>query len=177
MNLRFYHIKIIIVLIICAIPSATYAQVTASSDYAPQPYSSVAVRIDQDLQQNKISHQDALLYQFYSEFDPSKLPASYQRVESSQSQPIKCFTPAVVEYELSRKTLSKSTQNIINQYLTSAGSGDNQIYMSPSGKFKLYYTTDPNNPDAVPTADANNDGIPIMLSGQVNMLIQSTTRK
>ncbi len=161
MSLRNNHIKIIILLIIGAVvPLATHAQVTAQSDYAPQPYSSVAIRIDQDFQQNKISHQDALLYQFYSEFDPSKLPARYLKVESSQSQPVKCFTPAVVEYELSRKTLSKSTQNIINHYLTSAGSGDNQIYMSPSGKFKLYYTTDPSSPDAVPTADANNDGIP-----------------
>lgn len=160
MSLHKIHINIIIILVLGAVPLATHAQVTTSSDYTPQPYSSVARQINQDLQQNKINHDDALLYQFYSEFDPSKLPARYLRVESSQPEPVKCFTPTVVEYESMRKTLSKSTQNIINHYLTSAGSGDNQEYTSPSGKFKLYYTTDASNPDAVPATDDNKDGIP-----------------
>ena len=70
------------------------------------------------------------------------------------------FHSSVVDYQLTRNSLSKNTQNIINGYLSNAGSSDDQSYSSPSGKFTLMYTTDASNPDAVPTEDANSNGVP-----------------
>ena len=160
MNSYKLHIKIIIVLIVGLLPGVASAQVATPSDYMPQAYSPVGRQINQDLQNDKINVDDAYLYQFYSVFDPSKLPDRYMHLEGTQSEPLKCFTPTVVDYQLHRNSLTKNTQNIINDYLADAGSGDNQSYTSPSGKFRLLYTTDSGNPDAVPTEDDNSNGVP-----------------
>ena len=96
MSLYKLHIKIIITLIVGFLPGILSAQVITPSEYAPQPYSPLARQINQDLEHNKINRDDALLYQFYSVFDPSKLPDRYMHLEGTQSEPVKCFTPQLL---------------------------------------------------------------------------------
>lgn len=151
---------IFIAITFAALPLFAYAQNTTQGTEEPVPYSATARRIDQALQQNRISRDQALLYQFYSVFDPSKLPQQYAHIAGTKPQPVKCFTPVIAEYHRIRSTLSKNTQNIINHYLTAYGNEDDQSYTSPSGKFELYYTVDPDSRDAVPAADSDGNGIP-----------------
>ncbi len=104
---------------------------------------------------DKIDLNKKLLYQFYAGFNPEKLPAYFQ-IRASGMLPIKCGTPFVKEYLNKRPQLASRTVRKIENILSA--SQVQQQHQSRSGKFVIFYETSGTN--AVPTGDADNDGIP-----------------
>lgn len=78
----------------------------------------------------------------------------------SRSEPIKCLTPVVKHYEQLRPGLSEQARQLMDQKVYSRPLQDSTAdsLLSPSGKFKLKYTT--SGTDSVPATDHDNNGIP-----------------
>ncbi len=76
------------------------------------------------------------------------------------SEPIKCLTLVVKQYEQLRPGLSKEERQLMDQKIYSPPLQDSTAdsLISPSGKFKLKYTT--TGTDSVPATDRDSNGIP-----------------
>jgi hypothetical protein len=103
----------------------------------------------------ELTPEEALLYKFHYGFDQEKLPAAYR---PDSFAPLKNGTEIVWEYQSRRDDLSPSTVAVIDGYLARAG-GEKATYISPSGRFRLTYSTVGTN--AVPSTDTSPaNGIP-----------------
>ncbi|MEX0778947.1 MAG: MXAN_6640 family putative metalloprotease [Balneolales bacterium] len=108
--------------------------------------------IDRDVQSGRLTQEEGLVNKFYYAFEPEKLGAEYQRERGG----IKCLTPLLIEYDQQKELLSNSTNKKISTYLTTSAKVDS--ILSPSGQFKLLFTT--SGIDSVSVIDSNNSGIP-----------------
>ena len=135
----------------------------AQQDYDNQTHQRLRViqSIDRSAQRGEIRPETALLHKFYTAFNPHKLADSLSRKlqlsENRKHDHLKCVTPLVMEYHVQRSGLSKSATDEIETMLAGEGATD-QSYLSPSGRFEIFYTT--TGSSAVPTADSDNSGIP-----------------
>jgi len=113
-------------------------------------------QIEQALDAGAINHEQAIVEKFRALYAPEKLDPAFR---FSGNHSLKCFTPAIIEYEKLREKLSDDAVREIELLQQQAAANTTgQSYSSPSGRFIIHYETSGNN--AVPAADENNDGIP-----------------
>ncbi|SYZ73514.1 exported hypothetical protein [Candidatus Zixiibacteriota bacterium] len=118
----------------------------------------VADIIEKDYQAGQIDYENKIIYQLMSIRDPEKLPVQYKTsaISAAVSGPGKSATAIFREAWSNLKELSPDGQAKVSQYLTRPGGA--YAFDSPGGHFKLHY--DISGPNAVPTTDADADGIP-----------------
>lgn len=158
------HASFILILLLLLICSSAFAQQRNPQQRQVTEVPKAFQLINRDVSEGRISKENALLNKFYYVFDRKKLNPRYRREQmlsgNTASAPLKCFTPTIIEYKHLKTTLSKSTQQKLNGYLTTGISTDNRSYFSKSGNFEIFYTTIDSTGNAVPTTDSNNNGIP-----------------
>lgn len=117
---------------------------------------SVLSQIEDARSDGQLSTDQGLLYTFYALYDRERLPQSY-RVDGNA--PIKCGTPALMEFQQEKENLSPATVSEIerlSQRQTQQQSDETHI--SSSGNFAIHYDT--SGDDAPPQEDSNNSGVP-----------------
>ncbi|MGD8427456.1 MAG: T9SS type A sorting domain-containing protein [Balneolaceae bacterium] len=119
---------------------------------SPNP---VFQKIDQAYREGKLSLDQKVRYKIYAGKAPQKLPAEFK---SKNTLPLKCGTPAVTDFYRNKNQLSAATVTEIESELKPGHIQGSQTYQSPGGKFLVHYET--SGSDAVPSNDADNDGIP-----------------
>ncbi len=117
--------------------------------------------IESAYRNGKIGYSEATNYKVTAIFRPDSLPAVYR-----SNGIIKSATPIIMEARLNKHLLSPENQRILAKgrviILTDLyGSGVTlQSYASPEGLFRIHFTTDNTNGDAVPAGDTDGDGTP-----------------
>ncbi|SMO69818.1 T9SS type A sorting domain-containing protein [Gracilimonas mengyeensis] len=109
------------------------------------------LEVQQAFVRGDVDVNQAALQQFRLIFEPEASGIKHQ----------KCATPAFIFLKNHRDELSPQTLQKINALVksnTRSAADMQHNYISPSGKFDIYYDT--SGPDAVPTDDLNNNGIP-----------------
>jgi len=115
--------------------------------------------IDHAKNSGSITQEDALLQKFRAVFAPEKLNSAFQPEQPAQLKPLKCFTPALIEYRNLKNKLDQQIIAEINGYQnTIASTALSFTHTSPSGRFVISYDTTGSN--AVPTPDMNNNAVP-----------------
>ena len=108
--------------------------------------------INKAFEEGRLTLDQKILYQFYAQQQPQKLPESYR---SENHKPIKCGTPAHMDLYRNRDAVSPS---IAHKVKAGRSSRIPKEYQSRSGKFNiLYYTA---GDSAVSVRDDNNNSIP-----------------
>lgn len=113
--------------------------------------------IESALESGKITVEEALLYKFRTVFAPELLENAYQ---DDRSRKVKCLTPTLIDFYNLKAKLSQATISEIEGFMESTNLSQGQVatYISPSGKFSIEYQT--TGIHAVPSEDANINGIP-----------------
>ena len=117
--------------------------------------------IESAYRNGEIGYSEAANYKVTAIFRPDSLPAIYR-----SRGVIKSATPIIMEARLNKHLLSPENQRILAKgrvaILTELyGRGVTlQSYVSPEGRFRIHYTTDNTNGDAVLPGDSNADGTP-----------------
>lgn len=112
-------------------------------------------KIEQAYEEGVLSLDQKILYQFLAGVPSSTLPESYRE---SNAGPIKCGTPALMEYHRHRSELSPSTVTQMESMLRARDTQALETYRSASGRFQINYNT--SGEHAIPLQDANNNGTP-----------------
>jgi len=133
---------------------------SASSLYAQQqgshrPVNPVFQEIDQAYRKGKLNLEQRIQYKIFAIKDPQKLPAEFQ---FHNALPLKCGTPAFIDFYKHRRELSPATVSNIESEINPPRIQSAQTFTSPSGRFLIHYETSGN--DAVPSKDSNNNGTP-----------------
>lgn len=111
--------------------------------------------IKRNYEKGQLSLDQKVLYQFYAGKSPQHLPPAYQRTDN---KPIKCGTPARMDFHKYQSQLSAGTIARIKSMTADPEQLVTQSHLSASGRFQLNYSTSGEN--AVPAQDANNNGTP-----------------
>lgn len=112
-------------------------------------------QIDTDYRAGRLSVQQKVLYKLYAVNNPRKLPSQYRQQDSL---PIKCGTPAIMEYHNNRDHLSAAANREV-QSMMQVNMQATETYTSPEGWFDIKYET--TGQHAVPTEDTTGEsGIP-----------------
>lgn len=111
--------------------------------------------IRRDYKRGRLSLDQKVLYQFYTAKNIQQLPRQYQ---PSEDKPMKCGTPARMDFHKYRAQLSAGTVAQIESLNPYPSQHADESYHSASGRFQINYTT--SGEHAVPAGDANNNGIP-----------------
>jgi len=125
----------------------------------------------------EIDYQTALNYKLYAIFNKKKLPKAYQ-----SHVPIKSATPIILEAKQNRHLLFKENEFILQRPTDSSDEdyyGDGitvWTYDSPSGNFKIHYTEDNTNGDAVFGSDGDQGTIPQYVIDLASYLDNSWTQ-
>lgn len=98
---------------------------------------------------------ESLLQRIYTIHAPHLLRDEFAGIESPI---LKCFTPVMMEFERRRGELSLQNIQEIEILIQPQVTAATQQYISPSGKFILYYET--TGTHAVTLDDTNNSGVP-----------------
>ncbi|NWF89023.1 MAG: hypothetical protein HXY50_06115, partial [Ignavibacteriaceae bacterium] len=133
---------------------------------AASSYAQLFKQLDQAYAKGQITVDEMMLNKIYRLFEPSKVNKNYV---SEVTSAIKCGTEIITEYYNIKNNLNKSSVDIIENYL--ATDAELIDYISPEEYFKLSYTT--SGPDAVPSVDADYDGVPDFIENIANYLDQS----
>ncbi len=149
------NIHLLSALILCVLLFAGYSYTQVEHYHLNKPKAFIA--IENDLIQNKIDYQTALLEKFYFTLKKEKMNKKYLFEDESF---VKCGTPLVQEFYLNKNLLSASAVSEIEELLNRPfkKTQDTKTFISPSGIFELTYTT--TGTDAVPSADPNANGVP-----------------
>lgn len=123
----------------------------------PVASASILSVINHSFEQGTLSPDEYILYQFQATFDFHKLPARF-RPEEKGNMLIRCGTPPIAALYNHRQELLPSTLSKVETYTARPALAAEQTYLSPSGKFRLHYTT--TGEDSVRTTDNDNNGIP-----------------
>lgn len=111
-------------------------------------------KVNSDESAGILSAEEALMIKFYHVFENTKVPAEYQ-VEGFA--PLKCATPMIMQFEEMRTSMSRSSVQEVEEFLTIEPA--RSTYISPGGNFTLTYSIVGTN--AVPSADVDPaNGIP-----------------
>lgn len=129
---------------------------------------SPAGRLAEDAAAGALTPEQYLLYRFQAGFDPDRLPERYREGDGDDAiVPEHCGTPLVREYLAVRASLSATTREAIDGYLTIAEGTD--TLTSAAGHFRLSWFTDGDN--AVPLADIEPaDGVPDFIAKMAEYL-------
>lgn len=119
------------------------------------PVNPVFQRIDEAFREGKLNLDQRIKYKVYAIKAPQKLPSDFR---TSNNFPLKCGTPAIIDFHKHQKQLSASAVNEIESELHPPAIQSSKTYQSPSGKFTIHYET--SGSDAVPGKDSNNNNIP-----------------
>lgn len=111
--------------------------------------------VQQRVADGTMSAEQALLTKFYYALDRDRLPAD---LRPEGVAPLKCGTPLIQEYLRVRAELSPAAVAIIEGILHPADEPSRAVYNSPSGHFRITYSTTGTN--AVPLTDLNANGVP-----------------
>jgi len=117
--------------------------------------------IESAYRNGEIGYSEAADYKVTAIFRPDSLPAMYR-----SKGIIKSATPIIMEARLNKHLLSPENQRILAKGRVTTltdlyGSGVTlQSYASPEGRFRIHFTTDNTNGDAVPAGDTDGDGTP-----------------
>ena len=120
-----------------------------------RPANPVFQKIDQAFRKGKLNLDQKIQYKIYAIKAPQKLPAEFQ---FPKALPLKCGTPALIDFYKHRRKLSPATVSAIESEINPPRIQSSQTYTSPSGKFLIHYQT--SGSDAVPSNDSNNNGTP-----------------
>ncbi len=113
--------------------------------------------IEQDYQAGKLSGDERAIYAARAIRTPSVLPTAYQAAAAAPTKFVtRDLTLVLRDIKLNWKQLADSTQRIVSGLLTRWNTAFTIV--SPGGFFRFHYDTTGAN--AVPTADANHNGIP-----------------
>lgn len=112
--------------------------------------------IKRDYEKGQLSLDQKILYQLYAGKSPQLLPRDYRRPDPDK--PIKCGTPARMDFHNNRSQLSAGTVARVESMTADPGQHATRSYRSASGRFELNYAT--SGEHAVPARDANNNGTP-----------------
>lgn len=141
------------ILIILASANITNGQQRLDSD--PHKHNhDIYKEIEQDYTKGRLNLDQKVLYKFYATGNPQKLPESYQL---RASEPVKCGTPAVTDFQQNYEKLSASTVAEIESIM-GATTQSSETFQSPSGKFEIHYETTGRH--AVPPGDEDGNNIP-----------------
>ncbi|NQV14405.1 hypothetical protein HQ531_03020 [bacterium] len=110
--------------------------------------------VDEAFARGEISQDELILNKIYAIFEPQKMD---ERFRIDAPAVFKCATPILIEYENMRAGLAESTIEIVDGYLE-VNRELRSIYDSPSGHFRLNYSTTGGN--AVPAGDTDASGVP-----------------
>lgn len=116
---------------------------------------SVYKSIDRAYEQDKLTIDQKVLYKFYAIKNPNKLPSEYQ---AQKGKPLKCGTPAIIDFHKNRSRLSKASISEIESLMSTPTAQASETHTSESGRFVIHYET--SGEHAVPSEDDNNDGTP-----------------
>jgi len=106
-----------------------------------------------------ITQDQALVEKFRAIYAPEKLDPAFKTGQPADPKPLKCFTPALIEYRNLKNTLDQQVIAEIDSYQNAtASTALSFTHTSPSGRFVISYDTTGSN--AVPTADINNNAVP-----------------
>lgn len=111
-------------------------------------------QIERDFEEGRLNLDQKVLFKFYATTSPKKLPPDYQKEHTS---PIKCGTPAILDFQQNRSKLSRATISEIESAMTPQTNAV-ETHISPSGRFEIEYET--SGEHAVPSEDSDQDGIP-----------------
>ena len=115
----------------------------------------VISRINSAYNRGEIDYATALANKAFAVLDQSQLdPRFYVKV----GEIIKCGTPVMMELMENWDKLSVQSQEKIDHLLKRSIDRYDAVYISPDGNFNIHYDT--TGIDAVPLADANENGIP-----------------
>jgi hypothetical protein len=112
-------------------------------------------QVQQQVQDGKMSSEQALLTKFQYAFDRESLSAEFR---PEGVAPLKCGTPLIVEFMQVRDQLPADIRSTIEGYLVERDDPSRVVYYPPLGMFSISYVT--TGVDAVPLADTNANGVP-----------------
>ncbi len=117
--------------------------------------------IERAYRNGQIRHSEAVNYKVNAILRPESLPDIYR-----SKGIIKSATPVLMEARLNRHLLTRENDRIlalgrVDTLTDLYGSGITlESHASPQGRFRLHFTTNNTNGDAVPATDADGDGVP-----------------
>ena len=139
----------IVLLIVCA--GQVYAQQSHGDHH--HAVKTGFEKLSEDLERGAITRQHALVEQMRLTLDPGSASPQYL----DETGFIRCLTPVITEYHSHREEYDLDVALAMDDLLFSTRN-HNEFYISPSGKFVLYYSVDGKH--AVPAEDADMNGIP-----------------
>ena len=110
--------------------------------------------IDEAFARGELSPDEMILNKIYAIFEPTRVDS---RFRMAGDQLLKCGTPILLQYETMQSELRPETIALVEAYLT-VDRDLRDLYDSPSGHFRLNYSTTGTNP--VPSADTDFSGVP-----------------
>lgn len=144
MNALFRLFFFLLTAALTALPSVLFSQTVPEIHTHP-----VFQQIDDALQRGELSIDEAITEKFRYAYS--------ERLDTSEA-PIKCMAPTAMQFYSLKNQLSPETVRQVQQVSSCTPPDNSQNHLSPSGNFRLYYTTEGTH--AVPDEDANQSGIP-----------------
>jgi len=120
-----------------------------------RPDNPVFQKIDSAFREGKLNLDQRIRYKIDAIKAPQKLPSEFQ---TPNALPLKCGTPAIIDFHKHQKQLSAATVNEIESELNPPTTQSSKTYQSPAGNFTIHYQT--SGSDAVPSKDSNSNNIP-----------------
>jgi hypothetical protein len=151
MNALFRLFFFLLTAALTALPSVLFAQTVPEIHTHP-----VFQQIDNALQRGELSIDEAITEKFRYAYS--------ERLDTSE-EPIKCMAPTAMQFYSLKDQLSPETVRQVQQVSSCTPPDNSQNHLSPSGNFRLYYTTEGTH--AVPDEDANQSGIPDYIERQL----------
>lgn len=126
------------------------SEITFSADFQAQ--------ISDDYLKGNISYHQYLVYQGYLIFAPEKIYDVYPGIKVENA--IKSGTGIILELMENWDILTENEKSFFSQFIQQRPTGLDKSIISPSGYFKVYFTTNTGNINKIPSADLNGNGIP-----------------
>lgn len=149
------HVLALSLVILLASAPIAFTQQRIDTDQNHRHHHNIYQQIERDYQKGNLNLDQKVLYKFYALQKPQKLPSEYQ---PDKSNPIKCGTPRIADYQKNRTNLSRSTISAIESMTSARSSASSETYTSPSGHFNIHYET--SGEHAVPSEGSDDNGIP-----------------
>ena len=116
------------------------------------------IQISEDYKNGKISYHQYLVYQGYLIFSPEKIYDVYPGIKIENA--IKSGTGIILELMENWDILTEGEKSFFSQFIQQRPTGLDKSIISPSGYFKVHYTTRTGNINKIPSADLNENDVP-----------------
>ncbi|MEW6600457.1 MAG: MXAN_6640 family putative metalloprotease [Nitrospirota bacterium] len=139
-------------------------------------YDDSVMLIQKAYDRGELTYQTALNYKLYAVFNRTKLPGDYR-----SEMPVKSATSVILEARQNRNLLSRGNEFIV--FRPTEGGDDDYYgggiavwtYDSPGGYFRIHYTEDNTNGDAVFGSDGDQGTVPEYVTNLAGYLDNSWT--